>query len=59
MFLSKEVWTIRQATNDDVKIGQLETTLRGHVLDWFMKFIQVLTGMSAKKLDEFQQGLIK
>ena len=40
-FLCESVWTIRHATHDDVKKGHLATTLRGHALDWFMKFIQV------------------
>ena len=38
-FLCKVVWTVRQATDDDVKKGQRATTLRGRALDWFMKFI--------------------
>ena len=53
------MWTIRQDTNDDVKKGQLVTTLRGHTLDWFMKFIQVPQGTSMKTLDEIQARLIE
>ena len=58
-FLYEAVWTVRQATDDDVKKGQLATTLWGRVLDWFMKFIQVPTGNPTKILDEFQRGLIE
>ena len=58
-FLCEAVWTVRQTTDDDVKKGQLVTTLWGRVLDWFMKFIQVPTGTPAKTLDEFRQGLIE
>ena len=53
------MWNVRQTIDDDVKKGQLDTTLRGHVLDWYMKFIQVTTGTPAKKLDEVQKGLIE
>ena len=58
-FLCEAVWTIIQTTDDDVKKGQLATTLRGHALDWYMKFIQVPTGTLAKKLDEVRRGLIE
>ena len=51
-FLCEPVWTIRHATNDDVKKGQLATTMRGRALDSFMKFIQVPQGTPAKILDE-------
>ena len=43
-FLYEVVWTIRKTANDDIKKGQLPTTLRGHALDWYMKFIQVPRG---------------
>ena len=58
-FLCEEVWTVRQATDDDVKKGKLVNTLRGHTLDWFMKFIQVPQGALVKTLDEIQMVLIK
>ena len=40
-FLCEVVWTARHNTDDDVKKGQLVTTLQGHALDWYMRFIQV------------------
>ena len=58
-FLYEAIWTARQATYDDVKKGQLATTLWGHVLDWYMKFIQVPMGTPAKTLDEVRKGLIE
>ena len=58
-FLYEVVWTVRQATDDDIKKGQFVTTLQGHVLDWYMKFIQVPTGTPTKKLDEVRRGLIE
>ena len=58
-FLYEAVWTVWQTADDDVKKGQLETTLWGRVLDWFMKFIQVPTGNPTKILDEVQRGLIE
>ena len=58
-FLCEVVWNIRQATDDDVKKGQLATTLRGCTLNWFMNFIQVPQGTSMNKLNEIQMGLIE
>ena len=58
-FLCEVVWTIKQTTDDEVKKGQLVTTLRGQVLDWFMKFIQVPTRTLAKTLNEDRKGLIE
>ena len=53
------MWTVRQAIDDDVKKGKLATTLRGHVLDWFMKFIQFPQGTPMKTLDAIRMGLIE
>ena len=58
-FLCEAVWIVRQATNDDVKKGQLANTLQGRALDWFMKFIQVPQGNLVNTLDEICTGLIK
>ena len=58
-FLYEAVWTIKQATNDDVKKGQLGTTLWGRAPNWYMKFIQVPMGTPAKNLDEVRRGLIE
>ena len=45
--------------DDDVKKGQLATTLQGRALDWYMKFVQVPTGTPAKTLAEVRRGLIE
>ena len=58
-FLCESVWRVRQNTNNDVKKGQLVTTLWGRVLDWYMKFIQVPKGTPAKTLDEVRKGKIE
>ena len=58
-FLCEAVWTIRQAIDDDVKKGQLTTTLKGGALDWFMKFTQVPQGTLAKTLNDIWKGLIE
>ena len=58
-FLCLVMWTIRKATDDDIKKGQLETNIWGHVLDWYMKFIQVPIGTPAKTLDEVKRGMIE
>ena len=58
-FLCEVVWTVKQNKDDEVNKGQLETTLRGRALDWFMKFVQVPTGAPAKTLAEVRKGLIE
>ena len=50
LFLCEVVWIVRKTTNDDVKKGQLATTLWGHALDWFMKFTQVPRGTVIKNI---------
>ena len=49
-FLCEVVWIPRLTTDDEIKKVQLVTTLWGHVLDWFMKFIQVPMGTLMKTL---------
>ena len=58
-FLCEAVWTVRQTIDDDVKKGQLATTLWGHALDWYIKFVQVSTGTSTKTLDVVRKSLIE
>ena len=57
--LCEAIWTSRQTVDDDVKKSQLETTLRGHALEWFMRFMRVPQGGTTKKLDEIQIGLFE
>ena len=45
--------------DDDVKKSQLETTLRGHALDWYMIFMLVPQRGIAKTLDEIRKGLFE
>ena len=58
-FLCEAVWTVRHATDYEIKKGQLVTTLRGSAIDCFMKFIQVPQGTWVKTLDEIQMALIE
>ena len=58
-FLCEVVWIPRLTTDDEIKKVQLVTTLWGHVLDWFMKFIQAPMGTPTKTMDEVRKGLIK
>ena len=58
-FLCEAVWTAKQTIDDDVNKGQLATTLWGCVLDWYMRFIQVLQGTTMKTLDEIRKGLLE
>ena len=45
--------------DDDVKERQLKTTLRGHALDWYMRFMLVPQGVKMKTLDEIYKGLFE
>ena len=58
-FLCELIWTARQTVNDIIKKSQLETTLRGRALDWYMKFMLVPRGGTMKKLDEIRKGLFE
>ena len=58
-FLCEVVWASRQTTDEDIKKGQLVTTLQGCVLDWYMRFIQVPQGTVVKNLDEIWKGLLE
>ena len=43
-FICEVVWTVKHATDDDIKKGQLVTTLWGCVLDWYI--IQVRSSVT-------------
>ena len=58
-FMCEEIWTVKQIVDDEVKKGQLETTLWDHALDWFMKFVQVPTGTLTNTLAKVSKGLIE
>ena len=58
-FLCEEIWAARQTVDDDVKTSQLETTLRGRALEWYMRFMLVPQGGTAKTLDEIRKGLFE
>ena len=45
--------------DDDVKRIQLATTIRGRALDWYMRFMLVPQGGTAKTLDEIRKGLFE
>ena len=49
-FMCEVVWTFSKTADDEVKKGQMETTIRGCALDWFMKFVHVPTGTLVKTL---------
>ena len=58
-FLCEVIWTTQQTINDDVKKSQLTTTLRGHALEWFMRFTRVPQGGATKTLDEIRTRLFE
>ena len=45
-FLCEVVWTMRQVQDEDMKKAQMITTLRGHALNWYMKFFVVPVGIT-------------
>ena len=49
---------VRLVQNTDLKKAQMITTLRGHALDWFMKFYIVPPGTLQKTLDEIRATMI-
>ena len=58
-FLCEAIWMSRQIVDDDVKKIQLPTTVRGHALEWFMRFTRIPQGGTMKTLDEIQTGLFE
>ena len=57
--LCEALWNSRKTTNNDVKKGQLATTLWSRALYWYMRFIQALQGTTMKNLDEIWKGLLE
>ena len=51
-FLYEVVWMVHLVHSTDIKKAQMITTLRGCVLDWFMKFCVVPIGTPQKTLEE-------
>ena len=37
-FLCEAVWSVKQVTNNDIKMAQLTTTFRDRALNWFLKY---------------------
>ena len=58
-FFCEVIWTTRQTVDDDFKKIQLTTTLRGHALDWYMRFMMVPQVGTTKTLDEICKGLFE
>ena len=51
-FLCEVVWIVRQIQDENIKKAQMIMTLRGRVLDWYMKFSIVPAGFVPKTLNE-------
>ena len=58
-FLCEAFWTTIKTNDENVKKGQLATTLWGRALDWYMRFIQVLQGIATKTLDDIWKGILE
>ena len=50
-FLCEAVWMVHLVHNTDLKKVQMITNLRGHALDWFIKFYVVPLGRPQKTLE--------
>ena len=57
-FLSEVVWMVRLVQNADLLKEQMITSLKSHVLDYFMKFYVVPPGTPHKTLEEIQVAII-
>ena len=57
-FLCEAIWTMRQVQDEATNRDQMIPTLRGPVLDWYMKFSMVLTVVEQKTLDQIRERLI-
>ena len=57
-FLYEVVCMVRLVHNADIKKEQMITTMRGHALDWFMKFYTTPTRTPQKTLDEIRVAMI-
>ena len=58
-FLCEVIWTTRETVDDDVKRSQLPTTLKGHALNWYMRFMLVPQGGIVKTLGHIHKGLFE
>ena len=57
-FLCEAIWMVCLVHNADIKKAQMITTLRGHVLDQFMKFCAAPIETLQKTLEEIQAAMI-
>ena len=57
-FLCEAIWTVQPVQDEAIKKEHIITTLRGHVLYWYMNFYVVSTGVAQKTLDQILAGLI-
>ena len=58
-FLCEAFQTAKQIVDNDINKIQLETTLKGRALYWYMRFLQVPQGNTAKTMNEIQEGLFE
>ena len=49
---------MRQVQDEAINKSHMITTIRGCVLDWYMKFSMVPAGIPQKSLDQIRMGLI-
>ena len=53
-FLCEVLWIVRQVQDEAIKWDQMITTLRSHVLYWYMKLSVVLTRVTHKTLNQIR-----
>ena len=57
-YLCEAIWMVRLIHNPDIEKAQMITTLRGHAVDWFMKFCAAPIGTPQKTLEEIRRAMI-
>ena len=59
LFACEIVWAAKNIYDDTIKTSQLETTLRGCALVWYMKLQRIILIGQARTLVEIKQVLLK
>jgi hypothetical protein len=59
LFVCEAIWIVKKVQDDDMKIVQLVTTFRDHVLLWYMKYQSTAPVGQARTLADIRQALLK
>lgn len=59
LFVCEIVWATKNIQDEAVKIAQLVTTFRGHVLVWYMKLHSITPTEQPRTLAGIKKALLK